>query len=88
MTLKQKANASDIDKNVRPEFKLDWRAIKFMRLLGSGTFGDCYMGLMGASEVAVSWILVMRTWGTECNAGPAAARGDAQLFLMLHVTYS
>ena len=50
-------NASDIDRNVRPEFKLDWRTIKFMLLLGSGTFGDCYKGSIGTQEVAVSGVL-------------------------------
>ena len=47
------ANASDIDKNVRPEFHLDWKKIKFVRLLGSGTFGDCYLGIMAARDVAI-----------------------------------
>ena len=46
-------NASDIEKNVRPEFKLDWRVLKFMVHLGSGTFGDCYKGSMEGTEVAI-----------------------------------
>ena len=48
------ANASDIEKNVHPKFHLDWKRIKFMLLLGSGTFGDCYKGSMTGEEVAVS----------------------------------
>ena len=47
-------HASDIDRNVRPELKLDWREIKFLLLLGSGTFGDCYKGSIGGRDVAVS----------------------------------
>ena len=46
-------NASDIERNVRPEFKLDWRGLKFQTLLGSGTFGDCYKGRLGDRDVAI-----------------------------------
>ena len=47
-------NALEIEGNVRPELKLDWRVIKFAVLLGSGTFGDCYKGTIGGQDVAVS----------------------------------
>ena len=50
-------NSSDIERNIRPEFKLKWRAVDFEVLLGSGTFGDCYKGKIGAQEVAVSALL-------------------------------
>ena len=50
-------NSSDIDKNVKPMFKLNWRDLKFQLTLGSGTFGDCYRGSLGGQDVAVSFIL-------------------------------
>ena len=58
LNVRLKENASDIDSNVRPEFKLDWRVIKFMLLLGSGTFGDCYKGSIAGEDVAVSFCTV------------------------------
>ena len=53
LDLDLQANAADIDGNVRPEFKLNWRRIQFKLLLGSGTFGDCYMGSIDGIDVAV-----------------------------------
>ena len=55
-----KENASHIEQNIRSEFKLDWKVITFKRLLGSGTFGDCYEGEIGAQKVAVSRLLVRK----------------------------
>ena len=47
-------NSGYLEDEVDPKFKLDWRDLKFTRLLGSGSFGDCYHGLLGEQEVAVS----------------------------------
>ena len=48
-----KANASDIENNVPLHYKLDWRVLKFLERLGSGSFGDCYMGTTGGRTVAI-----------------------------------
>ena len=48
-----RAHASDIEGQVHPRFKLDWRLLKFLKRIGSGSFGDCFMGFMGKRPVAI-----------------------------------
>ena len=70
-------HSSDIEKNIRPEFKLDWNKIKFLMLLGSGTFGDCYKGSIGMLEVAVSWVGGGVGWGEVGKVGGRGMRRGA-----------
>ena len=48
-----KANAAEVDDEVPPHFKLDWKVLKFHDRLGSGSFGDCYKGAKGGKPVAI-----------------------------------
>ena len=63
-------NANDIEANVSPKFKLDWRVIKFQSRLGSGTFGDCYKGLLGEKTVAVSDHAFFVAFSTSASTTP------------------
>ena len=56
-----KANAGDVEENVPPHFKLDWKVLKFLKRLGAGSFGDCYQGKKGERDVAIKRMRVALT---------------------------
>ena len=46
-------NAIDIEKNVPKSLKINWKLLRFKMRLGSGSFGDCFQGLLGSRLVAI-----------------------------------
>ena len=46
-------NAIDIEKNVPKSLKINWKLLRFKMRLGSGSFGDCFQGLLGNRSVAI-----------------------------------
>ena len=43
----------DIQKLLKKKYEINWRNIVFKQLLGSGSFGDCYLGVFFDRKVAV-----------------------------------
>ena len=50
-----KEGRQEIEDHVDSQFKLHWRVLRFIELLGGGSFGDCYHGTMddGTTDVAI-----------------------------------
>ena len=46
-------NASEIEDRVDEKFRLDYHDFKLEKLLGSGSFGDCYKGWWRSQAVAI-----------------------------------
>ena len=44
---------SEIGSRLKKKYEVNWRSIVFKRLLGSGSFGDCYLGIFFDRKVAV-----------------------------------
>lgn len=46
-------NSSDIEKNVPKSLLINWKRLRFQMRLGSGSFGDCFQGLLDERSVAI-----------------------------------
>ena len=54
-------NAGDLEDNIPAHFKIDWKALQFLKRLGSGSFGDCFKGKKGGHDVAIKMMRVALT---------------------------
>ena len=74
-----KSGKVQFEAKLKKKYEINWRNILFERLLGSGSFGDCYLGSFFERQVAVK---KMRS-GMVDEAGFEAFVNEVELLIMV-----
>lgn len=80
-----RANAGNIEDKIPKHFQLDWKTLKFIKRLGSGSFGDCYQGTLLGRPVAIKR---MRAGLTDNDGFKAYCRETVTMASLDHINVS